>query len=122
MSAYIELESAICTPGSVVRGRVALLPLHGDEKRKVELSVIWETEGKGDTDVGVVFYRVLANGDATAGTAEYAFEAQLPLLPLSYRGHLVKIVWRVRVRRLSPLGDDQVIDHDLQVAWPTELG
>lgn len=118
MSVDFVLEREDCLPGSVLRGRVVLLPLLGEESRKVELSVVWETEGKGDADIGVAFYKVLSDGDATSGTAEHSFEAQLPMLPLSYQGHLVKIGWRVRVRRLSPFGNDDVIDRHFRIGWP----
>ena len=118
MSASIQLEQQSYPPGAVLRGRIALRPPPGDESKKVELSVLWETEGKGDTDIGVIFYRVLCDGDPVAGAEEHAFEVDLPALPLSYQGHLLKIGWRVRVRRLRGLGDDTVVDAPFQLEWP----
>jgi hypothetical protein len=103
----------------VLRGRVVLLPLPGFEKRKVELAVLWETEGKGGTDLGVVYYRVLADGDYEAATGTHPFEVTLPALPLSYRGSLIKIGWRVRVRRLDALANDAVYDEPFELAWQT---
>jgi hypothetical protein len=121
MSASIELgsgsEPLVYQPGGTLRGRVALLPLPGDAERRVELAVLWQTEGKGNTDIGVVFYRVLCDGDAVAGTGEHTFETLLPILPVTYYGHLVKVGWLVRVRRLAMLGDDTVIDQPFQVVW-----
>ena len=118
MSAIIVLAQNVVPPGGVLRGTVMLVPLSGDEGRRVELSVLWETEGKGDTDQGVVLYRVLADGDPVAAAAEHAFEAPLTVLPLSYNGTLIKISWLVRVRRLVTLGSDMVIDEPFLVAWP----
>ena len=117
MTASIELERDTCAPGTTLRGRVVLLPLPGEESRKVELSVLWETEGKGNTDVGVALHRVLSDGDPDAGHAEHTFEVQLPALPLSYQGFLLKIGWLVRVRRLAALGEDAVIDQPFRLAW-----
>lgn len=119
MSAHIVLESRRFVPGSVLRGKVQLDPLPGDASRRVELAVLWETEGKGDTDLGVVLHRVLSDGDGAAATGGHAFEVTLPFLPLSYAGNLIKIGWRVRVRRLSALADDDVYDEPFELAWPT---
>ena len=119
MSAHIFLEGDRFVPGSVLRGRVKLEPMSGDVSRRVELAVLWETEGKGDTDLGVVLYRVLADGDERAATGEHTFEVTLPFLPLSYAGSLLKIGWRVRVRRLSAMALDDVYDEPFVLAWPT---
>ncbi len=118
MSASIHLEGRTFVPGSLLRGRVSLEPLAEHLGRRVELAVLWETEGKGDTDMGVVYYRVLADGDEKAASSEHAFEVTLPFLPLSYHGVLLKIGWRVRVRRLAPLGDDFVHDEPFELGWP----
>jgi hypothetical protein len=80
---------------------------------------LWETEGKGDQDIGVALYRVLSEGDAKAGASEYTFEVELPTLPVSYSGTLFKLRWIVRVRRLAPDADDTVVDAVFNVAWPS---
>jgi hypothetical protein len=118
VSASIELEYGSYAPGAWLRGRVVLMPFPGDERRRVELSVLWETYGKGDTDQWVLFCRVLADGDPAAGTATHTFEAQVPVLPLSYDGTVVSLRWLVRVRRFATLGSDAVIDQPFLVAWP----
>jgi hypothetical protein len=104
----------------MLRGKVALLPLPGDEGQGVELAVLWETEGKGDTDLGVIYYRVLVDGNSppSAARAEHKFEVQLPALPLTYNGTLIKIVWCVRIRRIGRIGSqDTVIDQPFELAW-----
>jgi hypothetical protein len=118
VSALVDLESATYAPGDTLRGRVELVPLEGDASRKVELSVLWETEGKGDTDVGVILHRVLSDGDSPAARGTHRFEVELPALPLSQASKLLKIRWRVRVRRLATLGEDDVFDTDFRLAWP----
>lgn len=118
MSASIELPDNVFVPGTVLRGKVVLMPLPGDEKHRVELSVLWETEGKGDTDRGVILFRALADGDPAAASAEHAFETPLPVLPLTYDGKLIKIRWLVRVRRYVTFGDDMIFEEPFTLAWP----
>lgn len=115
MSITISLDAWRCRPGSLLSGRVALTPLAEDAERKVELSVLWETEGKGDTDRGVLLHRVLSDGDPVAGSAEHAFEVKLPLLPVSYAGTLIKVRWLVRVRRVFTLADDLLEEAEFHV-------
>lgn len=111
----IELERRSVPAGDVVRGRVHLTPEPSDAGRRVELTVLWETEGKGDTDMGVAHFQVLADGDAAAATRTHAFEARLPLAPVSYDGTILKIQWLVRVRRLARLGNDLVVDETFEM-------
>jgi hypothetical protein len=118
MSIEIELEQTEYEPGSELRGSVVLTPLAGQEDHKVELSVLWQTEGKGDTDFLVERFRVLTEGGDAAAQGTHAFEVRLPLLPLTYSGTLLKIRWLVRVRRYATLGDDLIEEKDFVVRWP----
>ncbi len=117
MSADIQIERVSYAPGELLRAKVQLLPLAAHETRRVELAVLWETEGKGDTDQGVILYRVLSEGDPQAGTAEHEVEVTLPALPLSYDGSIVKVGWRLRVRRLAPFGADAITDEPFLLTW-----
>lgn len=108
MSVRIELERRAHRPGDVVRGQVVLDP---PADGRTELSVLWETSGKGTSDLGVLHHEVLPAG------GEHAFEVSLPLLPLSYDGTLIKVTWLVRVRRLVTLGEDLVTDDVFTVGW-----
>lgn len=109
MTIEITIEEKRLRPGGVVRGKVTLDPLAGDESNRVELSVLWETAGKGDTDLGLVLFRELS------GRGEFPFEAPLPLLPLSYDGGILSITWLVRVRRLRTLSADEIVDEPFKM-------
>jgi hypothetical protein len=115
MTAKIRIEEKRLRPGSVLRGSVLLAPESGDEKNKVELSVLWETAGKGDTDRGIVLFRVLAEDDPVRARAETKFEAPLPLLPVSYTGKLLQVRWLVRVRRLRASSNDDLYEESFSV-------
>ena len=80
-------------PGDALEGTVAW-DAPGASQESAELSVLWYTEGKGDQDSGVVHFEEFA----LDGRREHAFSAELPLLPLTYHGQLLKIHWIVRVR------------------------
>ena len=117
MKASIAIERESYAPGEMLRGRVTVERHASELSRTIELAVLWETEGKGSTDLGVVFYEVLSDGSPSATT--HPFEVQLPPLPLTYEGRLVRIGWRARVRMLaSPLTEDTVIDAPFRVEWP----
>lgn len=102
-------------PGEMLRGTVRIDLGSGEVLKKAELSVLWVTEGKGDTDMGVIALREL---DPQVGP-EYPLEAALPLLPLSYNGHLLKIHWLIRVRANVSHQPEAVYDYPFTMASPS---
>jgi hypothetical protein len=66
-----------------------------DEVVSAELSVLWETSGKGDTDSGVAFVTKLS---CSLSGAPESVTVELPEEPCSYEGPTLKIQWLVRVR------------------------
>ena len=59
-----------------------------------ELSALWYTEGKGDKDTGIAHFEEFP----LDSRREKRFEVELPLLPLTYHGELLKVHWVIRVR------------------------
>ncbi|MFN9370025.1 MAG: hypothetical protein ACK6CT_14875 [Planctomycetia bacterium] len=87
-----------------------------DRVRAIEQSVLWYTEGKGEEDLGVHFFRRLTDREAVAAAArEGAFATPLPRSPLSYEGVIVKIRWCVRVRLFFSAPRDFVSEHVFEV-------
>ncbi len=88
-------------PGETLSGRFWLgQDAFGKEIQRIEVSVAWRTEGKGDEDLGVHHFEEL-KADETGPidpSIEHQFETQLPFSPLSYDGQLIKIHWRALVR------------------------
>ena len=111
----IEVEQTELRAGGTVKGRVVLTPSDDEASRRVELAVLWETEGKGNTDIGVAYFAVLADGDPAAARRTHSFEAPLPLAPLTYDGRTLRIRWLVRAKRLARAGKDYVVDETLRV-------
>lgn len=82
----VTVDRSELEPGAMLTGVV-----HG-ASGPVTVRAMWETQGKGNTDRLTVAEQSFAPspGDVT-------FQLQLPLLPLSYDGHLLKIGWLVTV-------------------------
>jgi hypothetical protein len=97
-------------PGDVLSGSYRLEVPDGQPLRRVELSVLWYTEGKGDEDLAVHFFSELiaAEGEPIDPYAERQFSTRLPPSPLSYDGLIVQVRWCVRVRAEFTGGKDVV--------------
>lgn len=99
--------------GEELSGNVVLTASDGDKVGAVELSVLWVTEGKGNTDTGLVWFEAFPETEERE--RRLPFRARLPLLPRTYHGVLLKIRWVVRVRRLGGLGNDTISDTPFDV-------
>jgi hypothetical protein len=88
------------SPGESLAGEYRLEGIAPEEIKAVEISILWHTEGKGDEDLAVhAFWRRPAEGDEPIDPRRPGrFNTVLPNSPLSYRGVILKIGWRVRVR------------------------
>lgn len=66
----------------------------------IEASVLWLTEGKGEPDMGVHFFRRTTRDEYYDRDLRpmQRVEVELPHSPLSYDGVILKIRWCVRVR------------------------
>ncbi len=83
----------------------------------IETSVIWLTEGKGDTDIGVHFFERRQKQALTGDTFKQPqrIGTVLPASPLSYEGQILKIRWCVRVRLFLPDGRQFTQDEYFQL-------
>jgi hypothetical protein len=102
----------IYQPGDTLSGDCRLQGAAGEEIRAVELSVLWHTEGKGEEDFAVHYFRRLAAEDdpRTDLAGPHRFSTVLPNSPLSYRGLIVKVHWCVRARFFLGRGQEAVAE------------
>ena len=65
-----------------------------------EASVLWFTEGKGEPDMGVHFFRRTTRDEFLDRDLRpmQRIDVELPASPLSYEGVILKIRWGIRVR------------------------
>jgi hypothetical protein len=82
------------------------------EVSAVEASVLWQTEGKGDQDIGVHFFERRVPGDLQCDDvrALRTSYVALPKSPLSYHGEVLQIRWLVRVRVFVKGGKEHVTE------------
>jgi hypothetical protein len=87
-------------PGERLTGSFRIVRWQSFGLKAVELSVLWHTVGKGDEDIGVLYFRrVNLEPVPESDVANpQLFNVQLPPSPLSYDGVVVKIRWLVRLR------------------------
>jgi hypothetical protein len=94
----IQSDRGLVKPGGFVRGGFRVLTEAPLPVERVELSVVWQTSGRGDADESVVHLEAMAEGETLTAERAFPFQVQLPDRPWSYSGQLIKISWTVRVR------------------------
>lgn len=89
----------IFAPRELVTGVVEIIPDREMSCRGVEIRMGWHTEGKGDRDEMTVDYDNAAVGRiAPDDPFIYPFQFELPDMPWSYEGQLIRIVWAIHVK------------------------
>ena len=91
-----------------------------DSLTAIEISVLWYTEGKGDTDLYVHhFERLEVEQIRRSGLAdEQLLACMLPATPLSYHGRLIRLRWCVRLRLFLSDGREIVTDQPFYLVAP----
>lgn len=99
-------------PHETLSGEYRLSSASGHDIDAVELAVLWQTEGKGNGDLGVHFFnrRVASRTEGIDPYTPTRFLTQLPSSPLSYPGAIIKVNWYVRVRLFLSRGDELVTE------------
>lgn len=80
--------------------------------RAIEISVLWHTEGKGDEDMEVHYFRRISvdSPDGNQLDRPIEFGVKLPPSPLSYEGQIMKIRWCARARVFPHKGNQVVLE------------
>jgi hypothetical protein len=87
-------------PQQLLSGEFRLEHVAPTDVAALEISVIWHTQGKGDEDLAVHYFKRIdvAAGEYLDTRQPVRFSTLLPQSPLSYEGVIVKIRWCVRLR------------------------
>ncbi|HUY36358.1 MAG TPA: hypothetical protein VMV69_26710 [Pirellulales bacterium] len=107
-SLHLDGNRRVYQPGDTLAGEYHVEGLKPDEPCKVELSVVWYTEGLGDEDMAVHFFERFNTAERPQIDlrAPQRFSTVLPPSPLSYLGFIVKIHWCARLRLYLPRGKE----------------
>ena len=83
----------------------------------VEFSVLWQTSGKGEDDLGVHFFERRLPADAENGDLRpmRRLRTLLPNSPLSYHGAILSIQWCARLRLFLRRGREFVVEQPFTV-------
>jgi hypothetical protein len=107
LALLVDDERTAFRPGETVRGRA--LWVFAEAPDAVEVRLFWHTEGKGDTDVGVVD---LARFDEVGPAGDERFALRLRDRPWSYAGTLISVIWSLEIVALP---SEETFRLDLQV-------
>ena len=107
-----ESPSAHFQPGERLTGRYQVENLPSRSARAVELSILWNTAGKGEEDIAVHHFE--RHVDESTRPLDlrvpHRFATLLPPSPLSYDGVIVKVCWCVRIRVFLSQGQETVTE------------
>lgn len=102
----LELPEGCARPGQPLRGGLRLNVPEPLPVQRLEASVVWYTEGRGDKDEGVAWHQTLAENEELDSQRAFPLEIPMPDSPWTYDGKLIKIRWVVRVR-VKPQGESE---------------
>lgn len=90
---YIDLPKTHYRPGEILRGEI--LWALDKAPDKLELTLGWWTEGRGNKD-SEIKYRQEWQSPRAAG--KESIEIKLPDTPYSFEGHLISLKWALELR------------------------
>lgn len=94
----VEGEFMRFRPSETLQGSVQVTPQRDMNCRHLFARLLWQTEGRGDRDRGVVGEMDLCQGMLQAGVSRHhSFQFRLPQEPWSYAGYYINIIWQVEV-------------------------
>lgn len=113
----LEDPDMILNPGQTLNGGFRVNTMIGVPVKRAEVSVLWYTMGKGDTDEGVIHCQSFAEDGMLDAQTAFPFSVVLPDAPWSYDGKIVKIRWAVRVRIYPKEGKEVAAEQNFRL-WP----
>lgn len=111
----VMVDEPTVPAGGTVRGRVVVHSMDSIKARGVDLEVGWRTSGRGDTDEKLVHTERIHEQSVPPGGLDIPFSADLPPVPCTYHGELIKIHWFARARIDRALARDPRAEADFVV-------
>ena len=108
ISIKLNHSSRVYRPGEILECEYQIDAIEREELKRVEVSTLWYTTGKGDEEESIHFYerRTAKSSHDDSDLRQLAhFSTPLPPSPLSYSGTNLNIVWCVRIRIIVEYSD-----------------
>lgn len=123
MSVCLCREDGMYEGGKTLEARWRISRVDLDALAAVEVSVLWYTEGKGDTDMQVHYFTRFEQDDLRrCGLAdEQSLNCLLPATPLSYHGRLIRVKWAVRIRAFMVDGRECMTEQPFYMVAPGSI-
>lgn len=100
----LDHPERVYTAGSTIKGLVLVRATRDYECRGLTVTQGWRTSGKGDTDrADFGGFRLFAGLWRAGEQASYPFELQAQRDPISYRGKLFQVEWRITAQADIPM-------------------
>lgn len=95
----LSLQSALL-PGELLEFEYSIQRVSAQLIDRIEVSVVWITEGKGSEDIGVHYFESHPRAELVKKPLHQGriVATCLPNAPLSFNGRLFRIRWYVRLR------------------------
>jgi hypothetical protein len=117
ISIVLADQKRVYSPGERLVCEYQVDAVSAREIQAVEASVLWYTEGKGDEDFAVHWFKRRLPADVENRDLRplQRIDVLLPYTPLSYAGEILKIHWCVRIRVFLRGGKEFCLDQPFQL-------
>jgi hypothetical protein len=116
ISIHLRRHRPVYQPGDELECQYQIDAVDPADIQALEASVLWQTDGKGDTDLGIHYFERRTPRDAQDDfRQQFTLKTVLPKSPRSYDGEIVKIRWCVRVRLFLKRGKELVYERPFQL-------
>jgi hypothetical protein len=117
ISIHIRRQRPVYRPGDELECQYQIDAIDPVEIQALEASVLWQTDGKGDADLGIHYFERRTPREASDDfRQQFTLKTILPKSPSSYDGEIVKIRWCVRVRLFLKRGKVTFYEIPFQLA------
>ena len=108
----VQSLQAALEPGETLEFEYCIQRISAQLIDRLELSVIWYTEGKGSEDIGVHFFESHPRAELVKSALSQPrnVSVRLPATPLSFEGRLFKIRWCIRLRLFLADGREKIAE------------
>lgn len=108
-------------PGDLLEFEYCIQRISSQMIDRLEVSVVWYTEGKGSEDIGVHYFESHSRSELIKLPLSQPrrVQATLPMTPLSFEGRLFRIRWCVRLRLFLADGREKLAEQRFYLGGAT---